>query len=61
MRERFISGARTRGLSDDQINAVWDMVMSFSGYSFCKPHSASYARVSFQASCFPAPGPGETP
>jgi DNA polymerase-3 subunit alpha/error-prone DNA polymerase len=25
------------------------MMMSFSGYSFCKPHSASYARVSFQA------------
>lgn len=23
--------------------------MSFSGYSFCKPHSASYARVSYQA------------
>jgi DNA polymerase-3 subunit alpha/error-prone DNA polymerase len=25
------------------------MMMSFNGYSFCKPHSASYARVSFQA------------
>jgi DNA polymerase-3 subunit alpha/error-prone DNA polymerase len=25
------------------------MIMSFGGYSFCKPHSASYARVSFQA------------
>ena len=25
------------------------MIMSFNGYSFCKPHSASYARVSFQA------------
>jgi len=25
------------------------MMMSFHGYSFCKPHSASYARVSFQA------------
>ncbi|MFO7753856.1 MAG: OB-fold nucleic acid binding domain-containing protein, partial [Desulfobacteraceae bacterium] len=26
-----------------------NMIISFSGYSFCKPHSASYARVSFQA------------
>lgn len=25
------------------------MMMSFDGYSFCKPHSASYARVSYQA------------
>jgi len=30
---------------------VWEMILSFSGYSFCKPHSASYALVSFQ-SCF---------
>jgi DNA polymerase-3 subunit alpha/error-prone DNA polymerase len=28
---------------------MWQMMMSFDGYSFCKPHSASYARVSFQA------------
>jgi DNA polymerase-3 subunit alpha/error-prone DNA polymerase len=48
-KERFIAGARERGVTDEQIRAVWDMMMSFSGYSFCKPHSASYARVSFQA------------
>ncbi len=48
-KERFIAGARERGVADEQIRAVWDMMMSFSGYSFCKPHSASYARVSFQA------------
>jgi DNA polymerase-3 subunit alpha/error-prone DNA polymerase len=47
--ERFHSGARSRGVSNKKISAVWDMIMSFSGYSFCKPHSASYARVSFQA------------
>jgi len=56
---QFISGARTRGLSDDQINAVWDMMMSFSGYSFCKPHSASYARVSFQAAYLKTHYPAE--
>jgi DNA polymerase III alpha subunit len=28
---------------------VWRQMMAFAGYSFCKPHSASYARVSFQA------------
>jgi len=48
-KERFIAGAQARGVTHEQIRAVWDMMMSFSGYSFCKPHSASYARVSFQA------------
>ncbi|MEP6935347.1 MAG: OB-fold nucleic acid binding domain-containing protein, partial [Nitrospirota bacterium] len=31
------------------IDAVWAMMMSFAGYSFCKPHSASYAQVSFKS------------
>jgi DNA polymerase-3 subunit alpha/error-prone DNA polymerase len=48
-KERFIAGAQVRGVSNEQIHSIWDMMMSFSGYSFCKPHSASYARVSFQA------------
>jgi len=48
-RRRFTEGARRKGVTDAQIEAVWAMMMSFSGYSFCKPHSASYARVSFQA------------
>ena len=28
---------------------VWDMILSFDGYSFCKAHSASYAQVSYRA------------
>ncbi|WP_234979157.1 DNA polymerase III subunit alpha [Desulfococcus multivorans] len=48
-RERFFAGALKRGVPTDAIERVWEMIMSFSGYSFCKPHSASYARVSFQA------------
>lgn len=47
--ERFSTGASERGVSDEQIRDIWGMMMSFNGYSFCKPHSASYARVSFQA------------
>jgi len=35
------------------------MIMSFSGYSFCKPHSASYARVSFQAAYLKVHHPAE--
>ena len=48
-RDRFLKGAKSQGLSVGQIETIWSMMLSFSGYSFCKPHSASYARVSFQA------------
>ncbi len=33
--------------------------MSFDGYSFCKPHSASYARVSYQAAYLKVHHPAE--
>ena len=56
---RFVNGAGVRGVTEDQIAAVWDMMMSFSGYSFCKPHSASYARVSFQAAYLKVHFPAE--
>jgi DNA polymerase-3 subunit alpha/error-prone DNA polymerase len=56
---RFADGAGARGVTDDQIATVWDMMMSFSGYSFCKPHSASYARVSFQAAYLKVHFPAE--
>jgi len=57
--ERFYSGAKRNGVNDDQIKRVWDMILSFNGYSFCKPHSASYARVSFQAAYMKTHFPAE--
>ncbi len=56
---RFREGARAKGVSEAQIAAVWQMMMSFDGYSFCKPHSASYARVSFQAAFLKVHHPAE--
>ncbi len=47
--DKFRAGAAARGVAQEVIETVWQMIMSFDGYSFCKPHSASYARVSFQA------------
>jgi len=58
-KEKFMAGARERGVSRERLDAIWDMMMSFSGYSFCKPHSASYARVSFQAAFLKAHHPAE--
>ncbi len=49
LRERFFRGARGRGVPEPIIVKVWDMILSFDGYSFCKAHSASYAQVSYRA------------
>ena len=46
--EEFTRGAQARGVRSDVAAEIWDMVRSFSGYSFAKAHSASYALVSFQ-------------
>jgi error-prone DNA polymerase len=47
--QEFAAGAASNGVSEKTIQKIWHMILSFAGYSFCKPHSASYARVSFQA------------
>jgi error-prone DNA polymerase len=49
--ERFVNGATARGIDRETVEKVWEMILSFSGYSFCKPHSASYALVSYK-SCY---------
>ncbi len=58
-RQQFFDGALTRGVDTHTIQTVWDMIMSFSGYSFCKPHSASYAQVSFKSAYLRAHYPAE--
>ena len=47
--QQFWRGAEKSGASPEMINKIWKMIMSFAGYSFCKPHSASYAQVSFKS------------
>ncbi len=58
-RKRFVDGCRQRGIAEEVVKAVWDMFISFSGYSFCKPHSASYALVSFKSAYLKAHYPAE--
>ncbi len=50
-RDMFYRGAAERGVAREVVDQVWEMILSFSGYSFCKPHSASYALVSYK-SCY---------
>jgi len=57
--KQFSRGALRRGYSSSLINNVWDMIKSFIGYSFCKPHSASYAMLSFTCAYLKAHFPAE--
>jgi len=43
----FFKKAFKRGYKPDTINQTWEMISSFKGFSFCKPHSASYAMLAF--------------
>jgi error-prone DNA polymerase len=56
---QFCRGAANNGASDATIDKIWTMIMSFAGYSFCKPHSASYAQVSFKSAYLRAHYPAE--
>lgn len=56
---QFYEGAATRGVPPSTIDQIWAMIMSFAGYSFCKPHSASYAQVSFKSAYLRAHYPAE--
>jgi error-prone DNA polymerase len=56
---QFYEGAAARDVHRSTTDKIWAMIMSFSGYSFCKPHSASYAQVSFKSAYLRAHYPAE--
>jgi len=58
-KKKFIGGALNRGYSQKLAETLWEMIESFSGYSFCKPHSASYAMLSFTCAYLKAHFPAE--
>jgi len=58
-KDQFFEGCRQNGVSDDTTQKIWEMMLSFDGYSFCKPHSASYAMVSFQSAYLRVHHPAE--
>jgi error-prone DNA polymerase len=56
---QFYQGAFKKGISQNILDQIWDMILSFSGYSFCKAHSASYALVSYKSCYLKANYPAE--
>lgn len=48
-KNRFFSNCEAKGYPKDLVQEIWHQIESFSGYSFSKAHSASYAVESFQS------------
>ncbi len=49
LQEKYFKNCKERGYPDALSQEVWRQIASFSGYSFCKAHSASFAVESFQS------------
>ncbi|MCU0428397.1 MAG: DNA polymerase III subunit alpha [Cytophagaceae bacterium] len=47
--QKFFDNCQKKGYTEDLAQEVWRQIESFSGYSFCKAHSASYAVESYQS------------
>ena len=54
-----MEGARNRGVEPEVVEEAWRQVLSFAGYSFCKPHSASYTMVAYKSAFLRAHYPAE--
>lgn len=47
-RPKFIDGAQKQGLSKQQAQDLFDLILKFAGYGFNKSHSTGYAIVAYQ-------------
>jgi DNA-directed DNA polymerase III PolC len=58
--KEFIAGCiKTSSFSKNQAVELWERVSSFTGFSFCKSHSASYAQLSFKCTYLKAYYPAQ--
>jgi DNA-directed DNA polymerase III PolC len=49
LQKKYTDQCKMKGYTDELSREVWRQIESFSGYSFCKAHSASFAVESFQS------------
>lgn len=49
LRRRFISGAEKQGSDVKTADSVFTQLAGYSGYGFCKSHSASFALIAYQS------------
>ncbi|RII13703.1 DNA polymerase III subunit alpha [Streptomyces sp. YIM 130001] len=57
--EKFHGGMRDNGYSDEAVQALWDVMLPFSGYAFNKSHTAGYGLVSCWTAYLKANYPAE--
>ena len=43
----FFAGMKEHGYSEEAANAIWEILVPFSGYAFNKAHSAAYGLISY--------------
>lgn len=56
---RFVSGAKEKGVPEEQSGAIFELVAKFAGYGFNKSHAAAYAFISYQTAWLKANTPVE--
>jgi len=59
MKDRFVEGAKAKGVEAEKARHVFDLVDKFAGYGFNKAHSAGYALIAFQTAYLKAHHPVE--
>ena len=58
-KEKFFEGCYQSHMTEENIELLWKDILSFSGYSFCKPHSDSYSLVAYKSAYLKAHYPAE--
>jgi error-prone DNA polymerase len=59
LQERFVQGARERGLAPDLARSIFERLGGFASYGFCKSHAAAFARTAYESCYLKAHYPGE--
>lgn len=57
--DNFSAGMKANGFSDKATQALWDVMLPFSGYAFNKSHTAGYGMVSYWTAYLKANYPAE--
>ncbi|GLW05562.1 DNA-directed DNA polymerase [Microtetraspora sp. NBRC 13810] len=57
--DTFSAGMRANGYSDESTQALWDVMLPFSGYAFNKSHTAGYGLVAYWTAYLKANYPAE--
>jgi error-prone DNA polymerase len=47
--ERFVTGARVRGVEEETAERIWGGIQGFSGFGFPKAHSAAFGLLAYQS------------